>query len=81
MGLVEIRSARITEKGQISIPKGIRKKDFKNGSKVAILAYDDHIEIRPMKELNKKMDFALASGKVLAKDWSTKEEDEAWKDL
>ena len=81
MALVEIRSARITDKGQISIPQEIRKDGFKTGSKVAILAYKDHIEIRPMEKLNEKMMSAFATEKVLGKDWNTKEEDAAWKNL
>ena len=67
----------LTEKGQIAIPKEIRSKTFKKGSKIAILAYNDHIELRPMKQ----METALASEKVLAKDWNTKEENKAWKNL
>lgn len=81
MTLVEIRSAKVTEKGQISIPKEIRKNIFKKGSKIAILAYNDHIEIRPMEEMNEKMMSAFATEKVLGKDWNTKEEDAAWKNL
>lgn len=81
MTLVEIRSATITDKGQISIPREIRKNRFKKGSKVAILAFTDHIEIRPMDEVNMKMMSAFASEKVLGKDWNTKEEEKAWKNL
>ena len=81
MSLIEIKSATITEKGQIAIPKDIRGKGFEEGSKVAILAFDDHVELRPMKQINKKMELAFASEKSLAKDWDTKEEDRAWKNL
>jgi len=34
-----------------------------------------------MKQIDEKMHIAFASEKVLAKDWNTKEEDEAWKSL
>ena len=82
MSLVEIKSATITERGQIAIPNNIRKKGgFKEGSKVAILAFEDHIEIRPMKQVSEKMATAIASEKLLAKEWNKKEEDEAWRDL
>ena len=82
MALLEIKSAKITEKGQIAIPKDIRKKEgFKIGSKIAILAFDDRVELRPMKKMNEKLFPALATEEVLAKSWNTKEEDEAWKDL
>lgn len=82
MALVEIKSATITEKGQIAIPRNIREmKGFEEGSKIAILAYEDHIELRPMSQISRRMDAALASEKVLAKEWNTPEEDKAWKDL
>ena len=82
MPLVEIKSATITEKGQIAIPKGIRKiKGFKKGSKVAILSFEDHVELRPMKQISERMTTAVASEKSLAKDWNSKEDEEAWKNL
>lgn len=78
----EIRSATITEKGQIAIPKDMRnKKSFKVGTKIAVIAYNDRIELRPMKKINKAMETALASERSLAKDWNSKEDDEAWRDL
>ena len=82
MSLVEIKSATITEKGQIAIPKFIRDiEGFGEGTKIAILAFEDHIELRPMKQILKGMATAFASEKVLAKDWNRKEEDKAWKNL
>lgn len=48
---------------------------------MAILAFKDRVELRPMRKINERMLTALASEKTLAKDWSSKEEDEAWKDL
>ena len=81
MGLVEMRSVTITKKGQISIPSDIRKfEGFKEGSKIAILAFEDRIEIRPMKQATKMLT-ALASERILAKDWNSKEDEEAWKNL
>ena len=81
MSLLEIKTATITEKGQIAIPKDIRKDGFKTGSKVAILAFKDHIELRPMKQINKKIFTAIASEKTLARDWNSKEDEQAWKNL
>ena len=82
MPLIEIKTAKITEKGQIAIPKDIRKLEgFEQGSKIAILAFKDRIELRPLKKINENMLTALASEKVLARDWLTDEEDEIWKDL
>ena len=82
MPLLEIKSTTITEKGQIAIPKDIRKtKGFKTGSKVAILSFEDHIELRPMKQISEGMATMIASEKSLAKDWNSKEDEEAWKNL
>lgn len=82
MPLVEIKSATITEKGQIAIPKHIRAtKGFKKGSKIAILAFEDHVELRPMSQISEKMATAVASEKVLAKDWNSKEDDKAYRKI
>ena len=82
MPLVQIRSVRITGKGQISIPKEIRNiKGFKVGSKIAILAFNDRVELRPMKDISERIGCMIASERVLEKDWNSKEDEEAWKDL
>ena len=79
MALMEIRSATITEKGQIVIPKSLREKEgFKTGSKVSILAFEDHIEVRPLKEISEGMECMLLSESALAKEWKKSEEDKAW---
>lgn len=88
MPLLEVKTAKITEKGQIAIPKDIRQLEgFKEGEKVAVLAFEDHVEIRSLKTI-KKLDFeqesiatAIASEKVLAEDWLSEEEDKAWSHL
>lgn len=80
--LLEMKTATITEKGQIAIPKDIREiEGFKTGSKVAILAFKDHVELRPMKQVSERFATMIASEKSLAKDWLTKEEDRRWKRL
>ena len=82
MVILEMKTATITSKGQIAIPKYIREKEgFKEGSKIAIIAYEDHIELRSLKKMNPKIFTALLSEKVLAKDWLSEEDEEAWKDL
>ena len=82
MGLVEMRTATITEKGQISIPKEIRGiEGFKVGSKLAVLAFEDRIELRPLENVSERFSTALASEKSLAKGWLNKKEDKAWKNL
>ena len=76
-----MKTAKITEKGQIAIPKEIRSKKFKTGTKVVVIAFDNHIEIRPMKEVSKSMLTAIASEKSLSKDWNSKGDRKAWKNL
>lgn len=80
--LLEMKSATITSKGQIAIPKDIRDLEgFEEGSKVVILAFEDRIELRPFGQINKKLFTAFASEKSLAKDWLSKEDEQAWKNL
>ncbi len=82
MSLLGIKSATITKKGQIAIPRAIRaKKGFKIGTKIAILGFEDRIEIRPLKQISKKLATTIASEKVLSKDWDTQDEENAWKNL
>ena len=82
MTLIEIKSVKITKKGQIAIPKDIRDMEgFKEGSKIAILAFKDRIELRPITQFNEKMFAAFTTEKVLAKDWNSKEDEQALKDL
>ena len=55
MGLIEVKTAKITERGQIAIPKDIRELEgFREGQKIAVLAFDDHVELRPLKSLSLK---------------------------
>mgnify|MGYP001607272871 CR=1 FL=1 len=80
----EIRTVRITGRGQISIPSVVRARaGFEEGAKVNVIAYDDRVELRPMKKekISDAMMCAIMSEEALAKNWDTPEEDEAWKDL
>lgn len=80
--MIDIKTATITEKGQIALPKKIRSiKGFDEGSKVAIMAFDDRIEIRPLNKKTESFLTALASEKSLAKDWLSKKDEKAWKNL
>jgi AbrB family looped-hinge helix DNA binding protein len=82
MSLMEIKSATITEKGQISIPKVIREiEGFKTGSKVAIFAFNDRVELRPLDQVSEKMATLIASEKSLAKEWNSPKNEEALKSL
>ncbi len=77
----EIKTVKITDKGQICIPNVARLNGFKEGSKISIIVYKDRVELRPLKKISWAMASMLASEKVLAKDWNSKEDDKAWKDL
>ncbi len=82
MSLLEIKTTTITSKGQISIPRDIREKEgFKEGTKIAILAFENRVELRPLNQMSERMFTAIASEKSLAKDWLSKEDEEAWKNL
>ena len=77
-----MKTVTITSKGQIAIPQELRKnKIFKEGGKVVLLAYEEKIEIIPLSVFKRKIAPALASEKALAKEWLSKEDEEAWKDL
>lgn len=78
MSIVDIKTATITSKGQIVIPSTMRKGLFEVGAKVAVIAKNNHIEIRPLDDVERRMGTAIASEKALAKLWDTPEEDEAW---
>lgn len=80
----DIRTATLTSKGQICIPSVARDiVGFKEGTKISIIVYTDRVELKPMKnkELNDALFCMLASEEVLAKNWLSKEDEEAWKDL
>jgi len=80
----EIRTATITQKGQISIPSIARQlAGFKEGTKISVVVYADKVELRPFQKekLNDSLMGMLASEEALAKNWLSKEDEEAWKDL
>ena len=82
MTCLELKTVKITKKGQIVIPKEMRKKEgFKEGMKIAVLAFEDRIELRSFQQINERMMTAVTSEKSLAKDWLSEEDEEAWKDL
>jgi AbrB family looped-hinge helix DNA binding protein len=80
--ITDIKTVRITSKGQISIPSTVRAKaGFKEGTKISVVAYKDRVELRPLKKMSDTMFAMLASEEVLAKNWLSEEDEEAWKDL
>jgi AbrB family looped-hinge helix DNA binding protein len=82
MSVINMRTATITEKGQISIPKDLRKvKGFRNGEKIMIIAHNDFVELRPLNKIIAAMKNVAINEKSLAKHWNSKEDEEAWKNL
>jgi len=82
MEIKEIKTVTITEKGQIAIPKIIRMLEgFKVGSKISLIVFEDKIELRPINQITGGLSRALLSESVFARDWLSKEDEEAWKDL
>ncbi len=80
--LKEIRTVKITEKGQIVIPKVIRiLAGFREGSKIGLVAHNNKIELISLNQLSEEMFPALVSEEALAETWDTPEEDKIWKDL
>ncbi|HIH18316.1 MAG TPA: AbrB/MazE/SpoVT family DNA-binding domain-containing protein [Nanoarchaeota archaeon] len=80
----DIRTATITEKGQICIPNTARNlAGFREGTKISVVVYSDRVELRPLKKenMNEALLCMLASESALAKNWLSKEDEEAWKDL
>ena len=55
-GLKEIKTVTVTGKGQIAIPKDVREiEGFGEGQKVAILVFEDRVEMRPMGQIMKRI--------------------------
>ena len=80
----DIRTATITSKGQICIPNIARNLvGFKEGTKISVVVYNDRVELKPFQKekLNDALMCMLASEEALAKNWMSKEDEEAWKDL
>jgi len=84
----EVEIITVSKKGQIVLPKKIRN-DLKisQGTKLLLVEEEGEINLKKVDELlkkkkSKKVSFTLlASEKSLAKDWLSKEDEEAWKDL
>ncbi|MCS3923904.1 AbrB/MazE/SpoVT family DNA-binding domain-containing protein [Methanosalsum natronophilum] len=72
---------KFSSKGQIVIPKDLRGNIFTEGSQAAIVAYSDHIEIRPLSYVLGKLECALASENSFAKEWDSPDDDQAWENL
>lgn len=78
-----LKTVRVSEKGQIAIPREIRERvGIKKGDELVMLQEDEKILLQKMRPMTKKMrgefDYLVKlSEGVFAKLWSNKE-DEIW---
>ncbi|MBI4144771.1 AbrB/MazE/SpoVT family DNA-binding domain-containing protein [Candidatus Woesearchaeota archaeon] len=80
----------VSSKGQIVIPEHLRKKlNIRKGTRLVLLTKKDTMVLtketdaeRALQRMDKEdLGWLFLNEQALAKDWDTKEEDEAWKDL
>ena len=78
---METKIVKVTDKGQISIPFDIRSSvGISVGDELFVIKSGRTILIKKVKESDFR-DLLKHSEKVLARDWNSKEDEEAWKDL
>ena len=73
----------LSEKGQIVLPKKVRREvGLSKGNKMLLVEKNGKITLIKVNEImQKEFSTLLASEKSLAKDWLSKEEEKAWKNL
>lgn len=85
--MAHIQTITVSSKGQVVIPEEVRKElAIREGTKMVMIEKDGKITLEKEKQLLAKMDkeklgWLILAESSLAKDWLTKEEDEAWKNL
>ncbi|MFH1182282.1 MAG: AbrB/MazE/SpoVT family DNA-binding domain-containing protein [Candidatus Woesearchaeota archaeon] len=83
--MTEIRTITLSEKGQISIPKSVRKEmNLKKGEKLLLMSEKGRIILTKVNEMLKRLEInaestetMLASQESLKKEWNN-EYDERW---
>ena len=73
---MEIATSKLSSRGQIVIPIGLRS-NFKEGDNLLIIKRGEELIIKKEGEVCK----IFADSSLLAGDWLSKEDEEAWKDL
>ena len=82
MKLIGMKTVTITGKGQIAIPKSMRKtKAFKEGAKLAVFAFQNQIILRPLDQVKEELGWMKLGEETLSKNWLSKEDEKAWKNL
>lgn len=85
---MEFSTVTVSGKGQICIPTKIRERTgIKKGETLVIFEEGCRITLESASEVRRRLkaiqnsETLIASEKSLAKDWLSKEDEEAWKDL
>jgi len=81
--MTQVEIITVSKKGQVVLPKNVREEmRVSQGSKLLLVEKEGKATLSKLDALVKDKSFTLlASEKSLAKDWLSKEEEEAWKDL
>lgn len=82
---MKVKTIKVSDKGQISIPLDIREEiGIKKGDELILIENKGKIMLEKSETITKTIlsNFTvLASEKSLAKDWLSKEDEDVWKDL
>lgn len=81
--MTQVAIITVSRKGQVVLPKNVREEMRVNqGSKLLLIEKEGRVTLSKLDTLLKDKSFTLlTSEKSLAKDWLSKEEEKAWKDL
>ena len=81
--MTQVEIITVSKKGQVVLPKRIREEmKIDKGSRLLLVEKEGKATLSKLDTLMKDKSFTLlASEKSLAKDWLSKEEEDAWKDL
>ena len=81
--MTQVEIITVSNKGQVVLPKKVREKmRIEKGSRLLLVEKEGKVTLSKLDTLMKDKSFTLlASEKSLAKDWLSKEEEEAWKGL
>ena len=86
--MTQVEIITVSKKGQVVLPKKVREElSIVSGSKLFLVQRNGELTLKKVETLLEKEEdedklfTVLASEKSLAKDWLSKEEDKAWKDL
>ena len=86
--MTQVEIITVSKKGQVVLPKKVREElSIVSGSKLFLVQRKGEVTLKKVEALiskeknNDQLFTALASEKSLAKDWLSKEEDDAWKNL